>query len=338
MKIDVSAFMNPERVVFPPPWVGHIPFASWLIATVQPGTLVELGTHSGNSYCAFCQAIVEHQTQTKSFAIDTWQGDEHSKAYGIEVFEDLAAYHDSKYSDFSLLLRMTFDEASSRFSAGQIDILHIDGLHTYEAVRHDFETWVGKLSDRGIVLFHDTNVRGNNFGVHRLFAELRTKYPGFELLNSNGLGVLLVGEHRHAELLSICEDDDRLQAFRKCFTCLGAGIESKFQLTELQKELEASSEQLTAHRASVHDHTIIRRENEAALTALQARCLALETRYESQSGVLALLRADMKGRDAASAAELLELKRKILAMESSRAWRLIRPLHRIGRMFNGMAG
>ena len=69
------------------------------------------------------------------------------------------ADHEGRYGGFSaFLLRMTFDDALPQFSDGSIDLLHIDGFHSHEAVSHDLHAWLPKLSSRGLILMHDINV------------------------------------------------------------------------------------------------------------------------------------------------------------------------------------
>ena len=65
----------PHRVVHPPSWLDHIPFAFWIVDALRPGVFVELGTHSGNSHAAFAQAIQTLGLPTAAYAVDTWEGD-----------------------------------------------------------------------------------------------------------------------------------------------------------------------------------------------------------------------------------------------------------------------
>ncbi len=245
--VNASLSMVPEDVL-PSAWVGHLPFAFWLIEEARPDLLVELGTHNGTSFLAFCQAIKERSTRTKAFAVDTWEGDEHAGHYGDEVHDRLARLVKVKYSGFAQLMRMLFDDAMPYFSDGSVDLLHIDGLHTYDAVKHDFETWLPKMSRRGVILFHDTMVRERGFGVWQLWEELRERYPSFEFKHTHGLGVLLVGDQPPASLTALCAltGTPGEAITSNLFDALG----QRFSLLDRIAEMEARTADAVQHAAN----------------------------------------------------------------------------------------
>src|SRR3954451_228224 len=213
-------------------WLGHAPFAFWLVDVLRPRTFVELGTHGGFSYFAFCQAVERLQLSTSCYAIDTWKGDAHAGLYGEEVYQQVHKQNDYRYSSFSRLIRSTFEEALTHFGHGTIDLLHIDGSHFYEDVRNDFDTWRSRLSNRSVVLFHDTNVRERGFGVFKLWEELRRSFPHFEFIHSHGLGVLGVGADLPESvraLFAAARDVEATAQIRNAYSRLGSEVSLQFR-------------------------------------------------------------------------------------------------------------
>lgn len=309
--------MHPDYIAPPLSWLGHIPFAAWLVNIVEPEQLVELGSYSGTSYFAFCQAIKNAALNTQCVAIDTWEGDEHTGRYSGDIFQAFAEHNDAHFSVFSRYLRMRFDDALLLVDDHSVDLLHIDGLHTHEAVRNDYETWMPKMSERGVILFHDTVVESEGFGVIRFWSEVCELYPSYNFTHSNGLGVLLVG--------SLYQRDDTLLTAIKSVALLGERLaerlwlqqivnEKQSQLEKLQiitiPEMIADREQSDAVRQSL-EHRVV--EQQRQLEAFETVTIPSMVLEKAQADA-ALTRAVFEG--SLSAVELQKIK-------GSRVWKVL---------------
>ena len=222
------------RLLKSPWWIGHIPFAFEIVGRLEPRVIVELGTYSGSSFAAFCQAAEACVPQARCYGIDLWEGDIHMGRFDDTVYRDVAAYLATHYPSIATLVRKDFNHAVHDFPDRSIDLLHIDGLHTFEAVSNDFNTWLPKMSDRGVVLFHDINVTFENtgpkaadFGVRRLFDAVKDRYPHFEFAHCWGLGVLVVGERAPASVLELV-DRARTPDFHAYFERKGGEVSQRF--------------------------------------------------------------------------------------------------------------
>jgi glycosyltransferase involved in cell wall biosynthesis len=311
-------FARPTRLVWPPSWAGHLPFAFWIVDALRPRTFVELGTHTGVSYSAFVQGVQELGIGTACYAVDTWAGDAQAGFYGEEVYAEWSAFHDRQFAGASRLVRTTFDEAVCHFADESIDLLHIDGLHTYEAVRHDFETWRPKVSRRGVVLFHDVNAREGDFGAWRYWDELGHAFPSFTFLHGHGLGVLAVGPETSgnvAWLTTLPNASDEAVHVRRFFSTLGELWTSHIlhdrardALATAQRDLQQAGEDLarvSTQQAQLRQSAAQLEAHVGQLSALSAQHAVAEGAWREQL-VAAQSRIASSEADAAAARGALE--------------------------------
>lgn len=236
----------------PSAWTEHVPFAFWLVDKLKPRVYVELGIDYGMSYFAVCQIVDEKRLGTRCYAVDPWCGDEHSGFYPEEVFKQVEEYNRLNYDDFSNFLRMRFDQALDHVPDGSVDLLHVDGRHFYDDVKEDFESWIPKLSERAVVMFHDTEGRENGFGVWKYWAELAGRFPSFNFLHGHGLGVIAFGpkiDPALTEFFAASASADATASFRHIFMSCGKNLSDQWaqriqhatdnqRLEALQGELE----------------------------------------------------------------------------------------------------
>ncbi len=122
--------------------------------------------------------------------IDTWKGDPHAGFYDDDVFDLVKKTRESYFPDDRFSFRRTsFDEAVADFADNSIGLLHIDGQHTYEAVRGDFTTWLPKLAEDAVLLIHDV-APSSGYKSARFWEDIKRQYPHLESLDQWGLGIV----------------------------------------------------------------------------------------------------------------------------------------------------
>jgi predicted O-methyltransferase YrrM len=162
-------------------WIGHEKIANFLIKTIKPEIIVELGVHNGFSYFAFCQTVHDQKINTKCFGIDHWKGDYHTGLYEEKVYENVLE-ENKKYNHFSKLIKKDFNSALSDFNDQSIDFLHIDAQGNDFNVLKSLENKISIVKEgvveasKNVELYKNTNNKVDNIKEY-------LKLNGFEIIN-----------------------------------------------------------------------------------------------------------------------------------------------------------
>ncbi len=118
-------------------------------------SIVEIGSYTGASACCFAEAIRASGGAGRVVCIDTWNNNamtEGERDTWSEFSRNTDAYASILIPVMGLssdMFRLVSDIAP------RVDLLFIDGDHSYEGVRTDWRTYAPLLAPGATIVFHD---------------------------------------------------------------------------------------------------------------------------------------------------------------------------------------
>lgn len=115
--------------------------------------MIEIGSYAGESTEMFTSNF------KKVISIDPFLNDYDVNDVTCEYMQLTEVYNIfnkkmSKYENFEHI-RKTSDDAINELKNMKVDLIYIDGLHTYEQVKKDIENYLPLINDGGFICGHD---------------------------------------------------------------------------------------------------------------------------------------------------------------------------------------
>lgn len=162
---------------------------SRIINSIEGKVVVEVGVLSGS---LTSRVIRQVQSITDYYCVDPWKtykeigqttDDRRLAAYDEAKWEDIyQRFMKGVYSKFKnkvRVLRETSLDAAKRFPLESVDVVYLDGNHSYKAIKEDIRAWLPKVKKGGIISGHDYSCgwQGVVKGVNEIFGKDNiTKY------------------------------------------------------------------------------------------------------------------------------------------------------------------
>ena len=167
-----------------------------IVAARRPSSVCEIGTYQGGTLLLWCALA---KPDAKIVSIDKPGG---PFGGGYRMYRT-NYYRSFAYPDQELLLLRCDSHALETFRLVQVflaeeklDLLFIDGDHTYEGVKADFETYSQLVKPDGLIVFHDIAPTTNLIvGVPRFWQEITKIHRTRQIIadeNQSGAGIGIV--------------------------------------------------------------------------------------------------------------------------------------------------
>lgn len=162
------------------------------IRSREPEHILEIGSFYGGTLYEWAQLLPELLVSIDLIVPEGWpqhEGVLAARATWREWMPGAVEFHDIQgdSSDERII-----GECDDALSGRLFDFAFIDGDHTYEGVRADYDNYSPFVREGGIIAFHDTIENGsrNEPGVRRLVGELKWQHPSIEFFSPDwGAGI-----------------------------------------------------------------------------------------------------------------------------------------------------
>ena len=172
-----------------------------IIKLRQPKHVLEIGTSNGGTLFLFSRVATEN---ARIISIDLPLG---PYGGGYPAWKRPFYKSFAKKDQIIRLLRAnshdpaTWKEVAAILETNKIDLLFIDGDHTYEGVKKDFEMYEPLVKDGGMIVLHDivSHRREHGCGVDKYWGEIKKKQEYHEVIENPdqqwaGLGLIIKGD------------------------------------------------------------------------------------------------------------------------------------------------
>lgn len=169
-----------------------------LIRLIQPQRVLCIGSRKGFIPAILALACKDNRYGKVDF-VDAGYGDEDNKAWsGVGFWKKNDSKKHFQFLGLNKWLKsyiMTTEEFAKKCPNRKYEYIYVDGDHSYEGVKLDYELFWPRLNKNGFMVFHDIVVkewgRLKGFGVWRFWEELgETNKISFSFPKESGLGIL----------------------------------------------------------------------------------------------------------------------------------------------------
>ena len=270
------------------PMLGQMPFLFWLVESVRPSTVLQIGLGDGMVYMGLCQA--SERIGASTFCV--------GMAADNPVMPPAAlAQHNDQYGDSSRLVRSSMGDALATFD-GEIDLLILNKPLDHAEQEELRKTCLPRLSERAAVLlcnpqtiFTDPAAQGPLFSIEDRVHIGRVSPEGHDI------DLVLVGRNPPKRLTALAGQSPGKPAYlasRQVFNRLGQGLEAGQRVLDATHREHRLQEGERAAKASLHTQSAeidtLRKEVAAARAAETleiSRQAGLYARLTDLEGVIA---------------------------------------------------
>lgn len=175
--------------------LGHIHYS--LIINSKPKKILCIGSQKG-FIPAICALACKHNRKGSVDFVDAGYDQDAPQSWSgigfwkkVDLNEHFSFIGVKKYINCFI---MTNEKFADKFPQKKYDYVYIDGDHSYQGVKLDYELFWSRLRSGGMMFFHDIKPgaewKGREFGVNKFWQEVSQKLDSFEFMFDSGLGVI----------------------------------------------------------------------------------------------------------------------------------------------------